>query len=79
MKRPFLVGHDYGMGGIWMYIDANSADEITRAYPELKVFETPPDHLTPEDLRTIESELHFDVEAPPSDYLKSIVDAREPG
>ncbi|MEY2430376.1 MAG: hypothetical protein QOC92_101 [Acidimicrobiaceae bacterium] len=49
MKRSFLAVDDYGMGGIWMYIDALSPEEIERAYPELKVFPDPPDFLTPEE------------------------------
>jgi hypothetical protein len=42
MKRPFLAVNDYGMGGIWLYIDASSTAEVEQLYPELKVFSEPP-------------------------------------
>jgi hypothetical protein len=28
MKRPFLVVHDYGMGGLWAYVWAESEEQI---------------------------------------------------
>jgi len=76
MKRPFLAVDDYGMGGVWMYVDARSAEEIVNAYPELKVFEEPPTFLDEEQLKRIESELHFDVDQPPHDYLAKLVERR---
>jgi hypothetical protein len=79
MKRPFLAVDDYGMGGIWLYIDARSPEEIERVYPELKVFPEPPDFLMPDQLERIESELHFDIDEPPRDYLAELVEARERG
>jgi len=44
--RAFLTCYDYGQGGIWLYIDAPSASEITTSYPTLRVFETPPPFWT---------------------------------
>ena len=46
--RAFLTCYDYGQGGIWLYIDAPSASEITTSYPTLRVFETPPPFWTEE-------------------------------
>lgn len=77
MKRSFLAVDDYGMGGIWLFIDARSPDDITRVYPELKVFPEPPDFLAPEELERIRSELHFDIDEPPRDYLAKLVEARK--
>ena len=28
MKRPFLVVYDYGMGGLWAYVWAESEEQI---------------------------------------------------
>ena len=36
-RATFLAAHDYGMGGIWVLIDAQSAEQIERLYPQLKV------------------------------------------
>jgi len=77
MKRPFLAVDDYGMGGIWLYIDARSAEEIERVYPELKVFPEPPEFLPPDQLERIESELHFDIDEVPRDYLADLIAARK--
>jgi len=40
--RPFLVCHNYGQGGLWWWISASSASEITQAYKDIIVFEQPP-------------------------------------
>jgi hypothetical protein len=76
-KRPFLACDDYGQGGIWMFIDARSPTEVTGAYPELTVFEDPPDLLPREELERIEQELHFDIDRPPRGYLAELVAARD--
>jgi hypothetical protein len=41
------------------------------------VFSEPPDFLTPDQLKRIESESHFDIDEPPRDYLAELVAARE--
>jgi hypothetical protein len=76
-KQAFLACDDYGQGGIWMFIDARSSAEIAEAYPELRVFEEPPDFLTQEKLDQIDDELHFDIDMSPSGYLAELVAARE--
>jgi hypothetical protein len=59
--RPYLVSYDYGMGGLWWWIIATSADEITAAFREVTVLDEPPpwwnadvDRLTPRRLLTDE-------------------------
>jgi hypothetical protein len=41
MKRPFLVVHDYGMGGLWTYVWAESEDQITEKLDAEVVSELP--------------------------------------
>jgi len=41
--RPFLVCYDYGMGGLWWWIEAVSAESITAKYKDVTVFEDVPD------------------------------------
>jgi len=38
-KREFLIGYDYGMGGLWGIMIAASRAEILGVYPELHVLE----------------------------------------
>jgi hypothetical protein len=49
-KRPFLVLHDYGMGGIWAYIWAESEQQITDQL-EVTVVPSPPQWLVGVDER----------------------------
>ncbi len=49
MKRRYLVCYDYGMGGLWSYVLAESVEAITLAYPELTVFEERPDWMSPDE------------------------------
>jgi hypothetical protein len=49
----YLVCYDYGAGGVWLYVEAESPSEITATYRDLKVFETPPSWMTPEAERSI--------------------------
>jgi hypothetical protein len=44
----FLACYDYGAGGVWVYVEAKTADEVRQRYPALTVFETPPAWWTPE-------------------------------
>ncbi len=41
--REFLASYDYGMGGLWWWIEAESADAIHAAYCQLEVLEVVPD------------------------------------
>jgi hypothetical protein len=38
----FLSCYDYGQGGIWLYIEAETPEQIRQKYPSLIVFEIPP-------------------------------------
>ena len=41
MKRPFLAVHDYGMGGLWAYIWAESRKAIETKFEAEVVNELP--------------------------------------
>lgn len=76
MKRRFLAVDDYGMGGIWMVIAAESQQQIADKYPELTVFADPPDFLSDAEISSIERELRFDIDDEPRDYLARVVERR---
>lgn len=44
----FLACYDYGMGGVWVYVEGSGADDVRARYPALTVFETPPAWWTPQ-------------------------------
>ena len=51
----FLACYDYGTGGIWLYVKAESATKLVERYPALTVIEQAPAWWTPEleyDART---------------------------
>jgi hypothetical protein len=79
MKRPYLVLYDYGMGGVWAYILARSPEEIGQEYPELVVYDQPPDFLTPTALNRIETTLTIDIDDRGNPFLAELVKERQRG
>ncbi|GEM_PF-4621952 len=43
--KEYFVGYNYGMGGMWFLIWADSMDEITNRYPNIAVWEGVPDWM----------------------------------
>ena len=81
-KRRYLACYDYGMGGIWLLMDARSKDEIEERYPELEVCETRPRWMSGAEEREYRAtclahDMCWDVDARPSGWLKTLVDGRE--
>lgn len=74
MRQPFLTIYDYGTGGMWQYITADSPDQITAKYPRLKVFVVPPDWWSADDEEGIR---RYDVEAEPDQVLKCFTEPNE--
>jgi hypothetical protein len=73
LKKYYLVGYDYGMGGAWALINARSKDDIMRKYPELIIPDTRPSWVTEERLTKL---LSADIDDPPSGWLAELVKAR---
>ena len=70
MKQRFLVVFDYGQGGLWAYVWADSAEAIGERFPELEGFRRAPDWMTPEvqeQLRT------YDLDDDPRGLLAEIL------
>ena len=42
----FLVLYDYGQGGVWAVVEADSELAITSSFPELKVFADRPSWMS---------------------------------
>ena len=72
MKREFFAVDDYGQGGIWLAIRAESADAIKEKYPELDVFDEPPQFLTAEVVERTRMKRSYDLDDEPTGYLADI-------
>jgi hypothetical protein len=69
-KQRFLVVYDYGQGGTWAFIWAQSADDIHERYRDLKVVDTMPSWLTGDHLATTEQNMTFDIDnVRPGDWI----------
>lgn len=78
MKKKFLVGYDYGMGGLWGGMWAKSAAEIRTSYPELDVYTGPPNWMTSEEFEQRRSRPPtMDIDDGPVGLLLVILDDRE--
>jgi hypothetical protein len=67
-KRPYLAVYDYGTGGVWIYVYAQSPEQVTARYPGLTVFTEWRDWMTPERVieltATIRPDMTFDIDRP---------------
>lgn len=75
--QTFLVGYDYGMGGLWAVVDANSEEEITNKYPELGIARERPRWMSTEHYEDILAKRHYDIHKQPEGVLAVIISDRE--
>ena len=74
-RHRFLVCHDYGMGGVWGYVVAPSAEAIRKRFPELRVFTEGPGWFTDESRDGLGVE---DLDEPqPDELLGALLAQRE--
>jgi hypothetical protein len=73
-KRPFLVCDDYGMGGVWAYLWAESHERIAQEFPSLVIADSLPAWLVQcESRSTLPT---FDIDEP-GEWLESLRAAEE--
>lgn len=70
--RPFLVAYDYGMGGLWGVILADSRESIVRQYPELTVVAERPAWMSDERYQRLMSD-PYELDAPPRGMLLAVL------
>jgi hypothetical protein len=44
----FLACYEYGTGGVWLYVEAETASQVVERYPALTVFDQAPPWWTPD-------------------------------
>ena len=69
----FFVAYEYGTGAAGAFVKAETAADVTAEFPELDVYETPPEWMTIEDLHRVRE--HAYVELDQHANLDVILDA----
>ena len=77
MKQPFLTVYDYGQGGVWVVLLAESEHEIAEKYPELDVVVDPPPTMSAEELQDIEERSTVDIDDATDPFLASLREHRK--
>jgi hypothetical protein len=72
-KQRFLVCYDYGMGGLWGLIHAESIDAIHGRYPELTIVHDRPAFLQEEARWQQLVEDTYDIDDPPRGLLTALL------
>ena len=69
----FYVAYEYGSGAAWAFMKAETADDVVAEFPELDVYDTPPEWMTVEDLHQVRRHAAVDINTTGS--LDQILDA----
>ncbi len=69
----FYVAYEYGNGAAWAFVKAETADDVVAEFPELDVYEAPPEWMTIDDLHQVRE--HAVVEITKNASLDHILDA----
>ena len=69
----FYVAYEYGSGAAWAFVKAQTADEVIAEFPEVDVYDTPPEWMTIDDLHQVRK--HASVEMQPSGSVDQILEA----
>jgi hypothetical protein len=63
MRQDFLVVYDYGTGGAWAVLRADSPEQVRERFPELRIVTQRPAWLTSEQERLLRERMTIDVGA----------------
>ena len=66
----YLVSYDYGMGGLWWFVKADSPEEIRKGTSNLTVYDDVPEWMLDEHWKLIEAD---DLKHPRSEALRKII------
>jgi len=69
MRQRFLTVYDYGTGGVWQWIIAESPEQITAKYPQLTVLKEMPTWWQERPMTSLRS---YDIDDKPDDVLLAI-------
>lgn len=71
-RKEFFSLYDYGQGGLWVIIRADSVAQICKKYPQLEVFEGVPPMLDDATVAIIRRTGVQDIDEPPAGWLADL-------
>ncbi len=71
-RKEFFALYDYGQGGLWVVIRADSVAQIRNRYPQLDVFEGVPPMLDDATVEVIRRANVQDIDEPPTGWLADL-------
>lgn len=63
MKQRILTYIDYGTGGIFIWVLAESAQQVSERFPKLRILDCPPTWMDYKQVQKLESEETFDLDS----------------
>jgi hypothetical protein len=75
VKTKFLTAYDYGQGGIWRFIFAESEQQLKDQYPELTVVHEYPCWMDAEIIENLE-QLALNIEDSENEFLAALRNER---
>jgi hypothetical protein len=76
MKTEHLVLHDYGTGGAWAYLLADSAEQIRERFPQLQLVTDRPNWLTDEHDQILHERMTIDIDDTDNPFLAALLQQR---
>jgi hypothetical protein len=76
VRGRYLVMYDYGQGGVWGYVRADSAAQITEQFPELAVISERPAWMDDDSEAKLKAR-EEDIDAPGDGLLGNVLAHRE--
>lgn len=78
-RSEFLVLYDYGQGGLWALVRADSANQVRQRFPEVRVFDERPTIVSDEMLGVIRAAGAVDIDGPMTGWLAELESERPAG
>jgi hypothetical protein len=76
MRTEYLAYYDYGTGGAWVYLLADSAEQIRERFPKLHVANERPSWLTDEQDQLLHERMTIDINDTDNAFLAALLQER---
>ena len=77
-KKRFLVLYDYGQGGVWAYLLAESREYVREHFPGLTIYDVPPAWMSAKDLERVSKAMSIDAEDLRHPFLAALKETDRP-